>query len=574
MTNAFDIETYTDKKNNKLIPFCIAYSYNKKYNFIYGLNCIDIFVNFINNLKTNETFYAHNLSFDGIFIIQSLTKKKIKFTMLLIEKSIFNIKINSNNVVFKCSYKLFPYSLSKSHKILNCSKKIEFDHKESSLEKINTPEFKKQIQTYCINDTKIVNEIISAYNACLYQLEPYWSLKNSISGITLHIFKKYYNKHNVNTSLNIIKDHELRKSYFGGRCEIFGNPYKNEYIYHYDFKGMYAQVMLENFPVGHLNYNTPLNITLPGFYFVEVYSNMKIPILPYKNKEEKSLTFPNGNFSGLYWYEELMYFISKGGIIKKITYAYTCSEKKKTLKLFSSTMSKLRKKEEPSDFIFKLINNSLYGRLGMGLKNSETILINEKDFKLFELKNNILSYSNINELFIVNYEINFDENKIVNSNVAYASIITSKARIKLHKAFISVIENNGRLLYTDTDSIFAAYKTNVDDKTHGEIVWDTKKNDTKIKEAVFVFPKTYAIIYNNNLSSIKMKGIHNPKISYKDFEKKFYNNESHIFEENQLFNKNFSFTHENIFKLIEFDSKKYTKRNFSKNLKETSSIII
>ena len=92
------------------------------------------------------------------------------------------------------------------------------------------------------------------------------------------------------------------------------------------------------------------------------------------------------------------------------------------------------------------------------------------------------------------------------SNVAIASAITSKARIKLHKAQNDVIKNKGRLLYSDTDSIFAAYKTNVDNQIHGSIFWDCSKNDTKIKKAFFANPKTYGLIYHDNREIVKMKG--------------------------------------------------------------------
>ena len=47
-------------------------------------------------------------------------------------------------------------------------------------------------------------------------------------------------------------------------------------------------------------------------------------------------------------------------------------------------------------------------------------------------------------------------------NVSYSSAIASKARIKLHKMFVKVINDGGRILYCDTDSIFAGYK--IDDK--------------------------------------------------------------------------------------------------------------
>jgi DNA polymerase elongation subunit (family B) len=59
--------------------------------------------------------------------------------------------------------------------------------------------------------------------------------------------------------------------------------------------------------------------------------------------------------------------------------------------------------------------------------------------------------------------------ELVNSNVIYASIITAKARIKLHKAMLSVVNGGGRLLYTDTDSIFAEYTRVVDNERHGEV---------------------------------------------------------------------------------------------------------
>jgi hypothetical protein len=54
-------------------------------------------------------------------------------------------------------------------------------------------------------------------------------------------------------------------------------------------------------------------------------------------------------------------------------------------------------------------------------------------------------------------------------NVSIAAAITSKARIKLYKAQQSVLVNKGRLLYSDTDSIFAAYSKNVINEQHGEI---------------------------------------------------------------------------------------------------------
>jgi DNA polymerase elongation subunit (family B) len=54
-------------------------------------------------------------------------------------------------------------------------------------------------------------------------------------------------------------------------------------------------------------------------------------------------------------------------------------------------------------------------------------------------------------------------------NVGIAAAITAKARIKLFNAQKDVVKNEGRLLYSDTDSIFAAYKKNVINEKHGEV---------------------------------------------------------------------------------------------------------
>lgn len=260
----------------------------------------------------------------------------------------------------------------------------------------------------------------------------------------------------------------FRRSYFGGRCEIFGNSYDDEMIYHFDFKGMYSQIMFEDFPIGDFQYKEPFEIKNIGFYFVTVFSNMIIPVLPYRSPDGK-LIFPNGTFSGLYWYEELNYFVSCGGNISKIHYAYLFKNKNKPFKKFSQITSALRNNNFQNNFIFKLINNSLYGRLGMSPIDQETLLVNEEEFLKIEEEREVISYTIINDTYMVTIRKNIELDKKVKSNVLYASIITAKARIKLHKGFKSVEKNEGRILYCDTDSIFAAFKKNIDNQKHGDI---------------------------------------------------------------------------------------------------------
>jgi len=119
--------------------------------------------------------------------------------------------------------------------------------------------------------------------------------------------------------------------------------------------------------------------------------------------------------------------------------------------------------------------NSLYGRLGMNSIKNHSFFIEKKDLDLYVKNFKIISHVELNNYCLVNAEIDEKLKKKIKikektkNNIALASAITSKARIKLYNAQQSVIANEGRILYSDTDSIFAAYKKDVINCKHGEI---------------------------------------------------------------------------------------------------------
>ena len=90
---------------------------------------------------------------------------------------------------------------------------------------------------------------------------------NSAPSLALKIFDKVFNKNKIKLSYNNAIDKIARNSYFGGRCEVYGNPYENEQIFHFDFSGMYAQCMKEKFPYGKYKINNNVSeIKEPGIY--------------------------------------------------------------------------------------------------------------------------------------------------------------------------------------------------------------------------------------------------------------------------------------------------------------------
>jgi hypothetical protein len=156
-----------------------------------------------------------------------------------------------------------------------------------------------------------------------------------------------------------------------------------------------------------------------------------------------------------------------GGVIKNIEIGIIYDKYDYIFKNFIDDFTKLRKENEILNIFGKLIINSLYGRMGMDDIKNEKIIIHMNDFNNIDKKEEINSYKVINDYVIV--DIQNKEEKKVKSNISIASAITSKARIKLYNAQQDVILNEGRLLYSDTDSIYASYNRDVKNEIHGVV---------------------------------------------------------------------------------------------------------
>jgi hypothetical protein len=119
----------------------------------------------------------------------------------------------------------------------------------------------------------------------------------SSGGVALHLFLKLGGDKSIfHLKREIFLN--LKKTYYGGRCEVFGNPmYLNGKIRHFDFEGMYHSCLLDNFPDNNLFFSNQSIINQPGFYFIKMKYFCNIPILPIKTDK---LYFPEGEIEGLY----------------------------------------------------------------------------------------------------------------------------------------------------------------------------------------------------------------------------------------------------------------------------------
>jgi hypothetical protein len=138
--NTFDIETF--RIDDKCIPYCVSYIVNNK-NYSFYFNNEDIVLLSIKTIfdlmSEKIIFYVHNLKFDGSLIVESLSKqKKILINSLIENREIYIIELeyNKKKIIFRCSYKLLPLSLSNIASGFNLNKKIDYPYNFISKETI------------------------------------------------------------------------------------------------------------------------------------------------------------------------------------------------------------------------------------------------------------------------------------------------------------------------------------------------------------------------------------------------------------------------------------------------------
>lgn len=419
-------------------------------------------------------------------------------------------------------------------------------------------DYKNYTISYCEKDALLTFKLVKKFWKSLLTLSINCGTKFfSISAISVYFFYKKCNIHKINKRISLPIDNFVRNAYYGGRCEVFGNPKENEYLHYFDFSGMYAQCMLEDFPKGEPYFiYSNFDISTPGFYRISWFLETDLPILPLRTHLNK-LMFYSGYGEGTYWHEEILLFLKEGGKIIKIFNALVFKEKAKVFENFIIKINEIKALDNFSKKLGKLIINSLYGRLGMFINQTKCIVTTVEALKDFsplthKILNNIVFAEIYNE-------------KISNfSNVIYAAVITSKARVKLFNGFKSVIAGGGRLLYCDTDSIAVSFKEIQINKKFGEVFFD---KNSQLRDAVFVDPKTYSIRYANTYIT-KIKGFKQNTISFLDFKKNFYSKTKSVKFKQKFFSLNsLKLKKKQILKTINF--KKYDKRKFSKDKKTT-----
>lgn len=627
--NVLDLETL--KMDAKTVAYCACFKYKSNVFSFYGLNTLEKFFSFVEKNKLDCTIYVHNLSFDGGIILNYVKEKSYMCSGFFFNGSIYSLTITGSGfrLYFRCSYKLFPLSLKKISELIKIdsiekegvetSLKGEFPHEWIDHTKIfykgPHPTDANQLNwdarmaalNYCKNDVNIVSKFLKRIFQEFYDIEPVLNnlggldqkksihslLMNSlsISSLSLNTYRLFFNKNRLSFKNSTEEDLGLRPSYYGGRCEVFGNPTAGEFVHHFDFTGMYAQVMEDPFCFGKIDKISPANdektcnhdrlFYKPGFYKVRVYSNpqIQIPLLPRRDPVDMKLTFPNGRWVGVYWWEELNFFLENGGLVEEVYEHWSFEKNEKIFIEFVQFFKSLRNKSELGRQFWKLFINSLSGRMGIRPNNAITKIVSIENYYKIRKNHTILKESINGGIILVTYErkslhLSKENGSIgehdhrTEANVFIAAAITAKARVKLAKALLETIKQGGRLLYCDTDSVFAAFKDKRYAQKQDEITWD----EENIYNALFAIPKGYALQTKAEGDVVKLKGYRRDSISFDEFKNLWENNEKIRIKELHLSRKNLRFQLDEVEKTIYINN--YTKRIFDSAKKSTWALMI
>lgn len=298
-----------------------------------------------------------------------------------------------------------------------------------------------------------------------------------------------------------------RKGYYGGRTEMFQEWAPKGAVY-YDLNSSYPTSMLEAMPTGKMREPDTSRMTVPqalkffkklrdrhvGFVecVVHIPKDCALPPLPSKDPKDGKLKFMTGWLAGVWDYDELLLLdhpLVRGKIVsiqKSVWYEARPCFREMVERIYSYRDKKRPDYDQGLDAVAKLMLNSLYGKFGMQEVRSGLVCIDPSD------------PANFPEYGV---PINGDHDhcdiweveRIVSASYIVPQIsahITALSRIRLFHGMIGVVERDGTLVYTDTDSC-VIYGTTM---PSGSKLGEWKQEEVGVfMDGEFILPKLYRL---------------------------------------------------------------------------------
>jgi hypothetical protein len=504
----------------------------------------DLIDNLIEFLLTNYgkdklVIYIHDLSYiDEMFLLKHLAKytlsdiirkdgKLIQVNVKVDTLSITDtLKKKSNNKIsikFNDSNLLLPASLSNLSQSFGVEMKESFDFELLNDPNLDLSSIKQELLKYNQLNCKILSEVIHKFSVIIFDL---FKLNihsyPTISSLALAIFRSHFTmKENINiTSYEVHSN--IRSGYTGGHVDVYKAYGEN--LYYYNINSLYSYVMANNpFPVGKCIYFEGRRALkdLFGIVLVNITApeDLEVPILLTKTRAQGKIETlaPLGKWTGWYFTEELKNATKYGYKIEVLRgYIY---ESDNIFSSYINTLYNMRLKYPKTNVlnrIFKLLQYSLYGRLGMTLLLEKNRFINlnsiledkcsDAEKKAFEDMSDLIEFGNGYALLSNEVRNNLELNRITNVNVSLPVAMAVAAYARMYMADIK-IKYKDNLYYSDTDSLI------LDCELPNHLVGDKLgqfKLEHVVKRGIFLGPKFYSIQVLNEEGDIiditKVKG--------------------------------------------------------------------
>jgi hypothetical protein len=466
-----------------------------------------------------RVWYAHNLDYDFRFIMEEL---RTRYNVEVILRGSKALKVvcyrKGREILSFCdsmalapmSLKSFTSSFCRIHKkadynILNIKKITDYmKAHEAGFRHIQALEADtKELREYLKLDVVSLHEALLSYKK-MFKLK---ALSLTIGNIAFNSIKKSFDFQSIQASYGL--DPVFRKTYAGGRVEVFRNK-ADDHLYYYDFTSLYPSVMLNDYPTGPVLHKSEIGGKHP-FFVAEISTDIpKMYLPPLFLRVGERLVFPTGRIRG--WYNSvdinLLDFLN---IPYKIHKQYSWGGSAPVFRKW--VLDKYRMKEAAEEMIppnkglrecAKLQLNACYGKFGERKKRDTFYIpMNQEDaFRKQEecIRNNyfVEEYNPMKDNILHIEEPAYPQH----STTHIASFIASYARAKLYHALYEILQSGHSIYYCDTDSI-------ITDKYMGSPkgLGSLKLEQEIVKDSgYFALPKLYYFTNERGEQILKAKG--------------------------------------------------------------------
>ena len=395
----------------------------------------------------------------------------------------------------------------------NYPKQNEIDRTFEIIKKYNLKSGRELTLMYNLLDVLLLADIFENFiKKCLeyYKINPLYSY--SAPGFTWKAFFKF-----SNTRIDYIKDHKLllvlENNIRGGISGVMGDRYvksdDSTKILYIDANNLYGWAMSQFLPIGNFQeieikdnqinllnciINTPDNSDVGYFLLLDLEYPAEIklqtenfPLCPYKTKAdpdhfsdymnsnkqsdyrpvEKLVCDQTNKYNYFVHYRLLKFYIGQGMKVIKVHSVWKFNQAPIIRQYieFNTNQRKIAKTEFEKN-LFKLLNNSLYGKFIENVRNHVNVdPIAKSDYESIIKRQSKLSFDGLLQSYNTFNVYKFKKSKITFKKPIYLGFsILELSKLLMYQFYYDKLKmyfnNNIMLCYMDTDSFVLKIKTN------------------------------------------------------------------------------------------------------------------